>query len=173
MIRSRALLPSVIATVSAVLAAGPARAETDGLPQFDSSLFPSQLLWLALCFGFLYAMMSLVALPTVKRTQDKRAETIAAELATAQAANEAAKATMAQYEKALADARAQAQATVAEISSKAAKESAAQQAAQQQQLTKRLNEATAKIGAMRDTAVQDVKKTSGDLAGAIVARVTG
>jgi len=108
----------------------------------------------------------------VRRTQDNRADTIAADLKAAETANEAAKAMMAQYEKALADARAEAQATISEIVAQAAKEAAAKQVVQQQDLAKRLNEAETKIAAARDIAIRDVKAGAGDLAAAIVEKVT-
>ena len=143
-----------------------------GLPQLDTALFPEQLFWLAISFGVLYALMALVALPAVRRTQDGRAEAIAADLKAAEQANEQAKSMMARYEKALADARAEAQGTIAEIAAQAAKESAAKQAAQQQELAGRLNEAEAKIAAARDAAIRDVKAGAAELAAAIVDKVT-
>jgi len=171
MIRLRIPFAAVCAVLCA-LTSFTALADQDGLPQLDPSHFPSQLFWLALSFAVLYALMAFVALPAVQRTQEQRAETIERELAAAQAANEAARATMAQYDKALADARAAAQATVSGMAAQAARESAAKQAAQQQQLAKRLAEAEAKITATRDAAVRDVKNAAADLAGAIVAKVT-
>ena len=36
------------------------------MPQFDPSSFTSQLFWLAICFGFLYFVMSKIFLPTVR-----------------------------------------------------------------------------------------------------------
>ena len=101
-----------------------------GLPQLDTALFPEQLFWLAVSFAILYVLMAYVALPAVRRTQDNRADTIAADLKAAEQANEQAKAMMAKYEKALADARAEAQGTIAQIAAEAAKESAARQAQQ-------------------------------------------
>lgn len=152
----------------------PLHAEDQGgqLPQFKTELYPEQWFWLVVSFGILYVLMAYVAMPAVKRTQDNRTKTIEDDLAAAQAANDAAKAMMANYEKALTDARAKAQATVSEIAAKAAKESAAKQAVQQQDLNKRLNEAEAKIAAARDAAIRDVKASAADLATAIVEKVT-
>jgi F-type H+-transporting ATPase subunit b len=162
--------------ISAALYALPVLAEEtaaqEGLPQLDPAHFPSQLFWLAVTFALLYVCMQFVALPGVKRTQDKRVATIEGNLKAAQAANEAAKRMMADYEKALTDARAKAQATVSEIAAQAAKESAAKQAVQQQELAKRLAEAEAKIAAARDAAVRDVKSSAADLAAAIIDKVT-
>ncbi|MGE3623381.1 MAG: F0F1 ATP synthase subunit B' [Bdellovibrionales bacterium] len=143
------------------------------LPQLDPAHFPEQIFWLAVTFALLYVLMRYVALPGVQKTQDKRAETIASELAAAEAANTAAKDLMAQYEKALADARTLAQASVSETSLKAAQEAAARHAEQQKVLAARLAEAEAKIHAARDEAVRDIKSTASSLAEAIVGKVLG
>ena len=144
-----------------------------GLPQLDASLFPEQLFWLAITFGLLYILMAFVALPGVKRTKDNRQSIITTELAAATAANEAAKATIATYEKTLADARANAQKTVTEITTEAAKISAEKQAVQQKELGAQLDAAEAKIYAARDAALKDLKDASTELAQAIVEKVTG
>ncbi|HEU0117138.1 MAG TPA: ATPase [Alphaproteobacteria bacterium] len=150
-----------------------AAGESQGLPQFDTAQFPAQLFWLVVTFGFLYIMMAFVALPRVKATQDKRLNVVETELAAAEQANEQAKAMIAQYEKALSDARAKAQETVNAIVTAATKESAEKQAKQQQELTKRTHEAEAKIAAARDAAMKDIKSGASDLANFIVEKITG
>jgi len=165
------LLLTAAAWFGFALAAGPALAESDGLPQLDTGLFPEQLFWLAITFALLYLLMNFIALPSVRRTQDQRAATIKGELTAAQDANEAAKAMLAQYEKALADARAEAQATVSAIAAEAAKQSAAKQAEQHERLAKRLSDTEAKIAAARDSSVKQIRETAVDLASAIVEKI--
>ena len=158
-----------------MLYALPCAAETaeGGLPQFDTTLFPAQLFWLAICFALLYVLMNFVALPNVQRTQAKRHETVASDLASANAANEAAKTMIAQYEKALAEARSKAQTMVTDMATKAAKEAAAQQAEQQEILNKRLAEAESKIAAARDAALIEARAQAESLALLIAEKVTG
>jgi F-type H+-transporting ATPase subunit b len=146
---------------------------TGGLPQLDTAQYPGEIFWLALAFGLLYALMAGLALPAVRRTREKRAGTIAGELAAAGAANDAAKAMLAQYEKALAEARSKAQAVVSEIAAAAARESAEKQAAQQKQLASRLLEAEAKIAAAREAGLCEAREKAGELAAAIVEKVVG
>ena len=121
----------------------------------------------------LYALMTYVALPGVRRTQDVRQATITAELAAANAANEQAKAMNAQVEKALADARAKAHATVNDIKTQAAKESSERQAAQHKELAARLHEAEAKIRKARDEAIREGQKNATELANAMIEKITG
>jgi F-type H+-transporting ATPase subunit b len=114
-----------------------------------------------------------VALPNVQRTQAKRHETVASDLASANAANEAAKTMIAQYEKALAEARSKAQTMVTDMATKAAKEAAAQQVEQQEILNKRLAEAESKIAAARDAALIEARAQAESLALLIAEKVTG
>ena len=144
-----------------------------GLPQLDMTLIPAQLFWLAVSFGVLYVLMRYVALPGVQRVQDHRRTIITGELAAATAAQESAKAMIATYEKALSDARTQAQTTVATIKLQADKESAERQAAQDRILAQQVQQAEARIGAARDAAMADLDAAVGDLAGVVVERVSG
>ncbi|MDX2027027.1 MAG: F0F1 ATP synthase subunit B' [Alphaproteobacteria bacterium] len=169
-----AFLPVMLMGILAPLTLLASEAEKkEGLPQFDAEMFAGQLFWLAVTFGLLYVLMAYVALPRIARVQDKRQSTISGDLASAAAASEAAKSTIAQYEKALADARLNAQAAVGDIVAQAAKESMQQQAAQQKELAKRLQEANARITKARDAAIGDVQGTAAELAGAIIEKITG
>jgi F-type H+-transporting ATPase subunit b len=84
------------------------------MPQLDLSTFPSQLFWLAAIFGLLYLLMSRVALPRVNAMIVARRERIEGDLERAARMKAEAEAVMAAYERSLADARAQAQATLKE-----------------------------------------------------------
>lgn len=156
-----------------LLAAEGAREAKEGLPQFDTEMFPGQIFWLAITFALLYVMMAYVALPRVARTQDKRQAAISDELAAAAAASEAAKSTIAQYERALSEARMQAQAAVGEITAQAAKASMERQAIQQKELTRRLQEADARITKARDAAIGDIRGPAAELASAVIEKITG
>ncbi len=83
-------------------------AKKAGMPQLDMSFYPSQIFWLVVAFAILYVLMARFALPGVARTQKKRNAIISEDLASANAANEAAKTVIAQYEEMLAEARSKA-----------------------------------------------------------------
>ncbi len=78
-------------------------------PPFDSTYFPSQLLWLAISFGALYWLMSRVALPRIESILADRQAAIARDLDEASRLQASADAAAANYEQALADAKAKAQ----------------------------------------------------------------
>ena len=84
------------------------------MPQLDFSTFPSQVFWLAVIFVLLYLLMSKVALPRVSAMIDARKARIEGDLERAAQMKAEAEAVMAAYERSLADARAQAQATLKE-----------------------------------------------------------
>lgn len=150
----------------------PALAADEGLPQFNTALFPEQLFWLVVSFGALYLLMKYVALPGVESVQDNRKQVIDTALSTAKQANEQAKAMGHEADKALSDARAKANATVNAMKADAAKVAAEQQAAQGKQINARLREAEAGIATTRDKALKEIEATAADLAAAIVDSVS-
>jgi F-type H+-transporting ATPase subunit b len=78
-------------------------------PPFDSTYFPSQLLWLAISFGALYWLMSRIALPRIESILADRQAAIARDLDEASQLQAKADAAAANYEQALADAKEKAQ----------------------------------------------------------------
>ena len=78
-------------------------------PPFDTSTFPSQLVWLAIAFGLMYWYMSKRALPQLGAVIEARRARIASDLDDATAMQQRADAAAAAHAKTLADARAKAQ----------------------------------------------------------------
>jgi F-type H+-transporting ATPase subunit b len=172
---ARFLLFSAVASAASFLVM-PVHAEEAakaGLPQFDMSYFPGQIFWLAVTFTILYLLMSQIALPGVERTQEKRAAAIAAELAAASAANEEAKKIVADYEKRLSEARAEAQATVTAFTRRAAQALLDRQAEQQQKLNRHMAEAEARIAEARAAALEDAQTAIIEIAGIALDKVAG
>lgn len=151
----------------------PARAEEGGLPQLDTTLFPEQLFWLAVTFTILYVLMSKIALPRIARTQANRKDTITGELEAARKANETAKATMTAVEKSLNGARAKAQADVNEMLADVAAKTAASHATQEKEQQSRLQKAEAEIAVTREAALNSIRASAADLAGAVVEKIIG
>ncbi len=78
------------------------------MPQLDTSTFPSQLFWLAVCFLALYLILSYIAVPKITRVLETREEKIEAQINQASLYREQAESLLADYEKILADAKDQA-----------------------------------------------------------------
>jgi F-type H+-transporting ATPase subunit b len=142
-------------------------------PPFDTSTYPSQLLWLAITFGLLYYMMSRVALPRVSKILESRSARISDDVNAASAAQKAADDAGAHYEKTLGDAKAIVQKSAQEMREKLAAESDSSRKALEADLNVRLNEAEAKIAAGKAQAMSNVSTIAADAAGAIVRQITG
>ena len=102
---------NMLAAVAAEAANGAAK---PGLPQLDVNFYAPQLFWLALTFAALYFLMSKVALPKIGDVVAERAGRIQRDIeAAAKLKGETDKA-LADYEKALQDARGKASAMAKE-----------------------------------------------------------
>ncbi len=90
-------------------AAHAAAESAPGMPQLDFSTFPNQIFWLVVTLVVIYLILSRVALPRIGGILAERAGTITNDLAAAEDLKAMAVEAEKAYEKALADARAEAQ----------------------------------------------------------------
>src|SRR6185437_1935429 len=148
----------------------PASEHGRGFPPFNAETFASQLLWLALIFVALYLLMSRIALPRVGSILETRRQRIEEDLAEAQRFKDASDAAIAAHEKALAEARARAQALASETRARAAE---ARRKEVDAKLNARIAEAEKTIAGTRSAALANVRTIAGEAAGAIVERLTG
>jgi F-type H+-transporting ATPase subunit b len=89
-------------------------AEVDaGMPQLDFSTFPNQIFWLAITLVVLYFILSRIALPRIGSVLAERAGTVTNDIAAAEDLKKRAVAAEAAYDKALADARTEANRIIA------------------------------------------------------------
>src|SRR5260370_7582912 len=86
------------------------------MPQLDLSTFPSQIFCLAVFFVVPYLLMAKLAIPRIEKVIDERRNRVESDLDKAGRMKSEAEAVIAAYEKALADARHQAQLTMKETS---------------------------------------------------------
>lgn len=144
-----------------------------GLPQMDVSTYPSQLFWLALTFLFLYVMMSRIVLPRIGQVIEERRDRIAADLDRAAELKEQSEAALAEYETALAEARAKAQKLAQETRDRLAEEADAEKTALEAELAKKLEAAEAKIAETKEKALASIRDVANDTAAAVVSRILG
>ena len=142
-------------------------------PPFDSSSFPSQLLWLAITFGTLYYVMSKIALPKVGAVIENRKARIAKDLNDAAAMQQQADAAARAHEKTLADARAKAQGLAQAARDKLAAEAEVKRKTLEDELAAKLAVAEQQIAATRAQAMSNVESIARDAAGAIFERILG
>lgn len=142
-------------------------------PPFDSTTFASQLVWLAITFVVLYVLMAKVALPRVGGIIESRQKKIDGDIAEAGALKAQSDAALAAYEKALADARASAQAIANETREKQAAEAEARRKQLEDALNIKLAEAEKTIAATKQAAMSNVRGIAADATKAIVERLIG
>lgn len=142
-------------------------------PPLQSQNFPSQLVWLAICFVLLYVLMSKIALPRIGGILAERGKRIADDLKAAQGFKEQSDAAHAAYEKALADARSRAQSLASATREKQAAEADALNKRLEAQLHEKLAAAEKSIAATRTAAMGNVGTIASDTAAAIVERLIG
>jgi len=142
-------------------------------PPFNTSTFPSQLLWFAIIFGALYYYLSRRYLPAVGGVIHARRDRIAKDIDDATTMQNQATAAAAEHEKQLAKARADAQATAQAAREKAAAESEARRKALDAQLAAKIAEAESQIAENRKAAMANVSSIARDAAGAIVEKLIG
>jgi F-type H+-transporting ATPase subunit b len=143
------------------------------MPQLDVTTFPPQLIWLAITFIVLYLLMAKLGLPRISRVLEQRNRTIEGDLEKAQQMKVEAEAVIAAYERALGEARQQAQLTLKEtterLNAEAAerqRQTAAKLGAETAAAERRIAEAlTIALANVRDMAVEVARAAGSRLAG--------
>jgi F-type H+-transporting ATPase subunit b len=142
-------------------------------PPFEAEHFPSQLVWLAISFVLLYVLMSRIALPRIGGIMAARSKAISDDLAAAEGLKEQSNAAQAAYDKALADARARAQAIAGATREQQTRDSEALHKRLEAELHDRIAAAEQSIGRTRSSAMSNVRTIAADAAAAIVERLIG
>jgi len=164
----------------ATLLAGAAQAAGSGksgegaaFPPFDPGHFASNLFWLAISFGVLYWLMSRIALPRVGDILRERSDAISRDLDQAAAMQAKAEDTAQAYEKALAEARKNAQGIAQTSREDGAKASEARRHTVEAELAAKLDAAEASIASTKSAAMSNVRGLGTEVAIAIVTKLTG
>lgn len=159
----------LIALAAAAEPLADAHAASGGLPQFDPSSWPSQLFWLAVLFGGLYALMAFYFLPRLGGVIEERRDRIADDLDQAAESKRKAEDAQKAYKAALADATAKAQAFAADTRARLGEELAAVAAAADKEAQAKVAAAEARIAAMRGDAAKKVREAAIETTRAVVA----
>lgn len=142
-------------------------------PPFNKETFASQLVWLVVFFIALYVIISKLAIPRIGGIIEARNSRIEGDLAEAKRLKDQSDAALASYEKALADARARAQALASETRDKLSAEADEARRKLEAELNTRLAKAEETIAATKTSAMANVEGIAVDTASAIVERLLG
>lgn len=143
------------------------------MPQLDLATFPPQLIWLGITFILLYVLMAWVGLPRVGRIINARRDRIEGDLEKAQQMKAEAEAVIAAYEKALAEARAQAQQTLKETTDRLNAEAAERQRQLAEKLAGETAAAERRIVEAKNAALGNLKAMAVEVARAAGAKLVG
>jgi F-type H+-transporting ATPase subunit b len=143
------------------------------MPQFDPASFAPQLVWLGITFLALYLLMSKLIIPRISGILAQREDRIDGNLQRAEALKEEAAQVLAAYQKAIADARAQAQSTLAKAAADIAADSAAREAEFARKMADQTAGAEAGIRAAKDRALADVRGIAAEVAALMAGKITG
>lgn len=142
--------------------------ESVGLPQLDIGTFPNQIFWLVITILVIYWVLSKIALPRIAAVLSDRQGAVTGDLMAAEEFKLKAKEAEAAYDKALADARAEAQKIVAANRADIQKELDAAIAHADAEISARTAESERRIAEIRESAISDTRAVASDVAAELV-----
>jgi len=147
--------------------------ESSGLPQLNPHHFTPQLFWLVVTFVALLFVMSKIALPRVAEVIDERRDRIKRDLDAAARLKDETDKALADYEKALADARSNASGIAKDTREKLAAETDAERHRVDEQIAAKLNEADSRIAATKSKALSAIGDIATETTRAVVEKLIG
>lgn len=143
------------------------------MPQLNIQDFAPQLVWLAISFVLLYLVMSRVALPGIGKVLDERRTRIESDLAAAARLRDETEAAIADYEKALADARARGQSIARQARDEVTAELGKRRAEIDAQINAKMTDAEGRITELKKSAIGHIGEIAAETADALIARFVG
>lgn len=144
-----------------------------GFPPFNPDNFSPQLVWLAICFIGLYLFLSRVALPRIATVIEQRKDRISRDLDEAQRLKDETEKAIANYEQALAEARANAQTIAQEARNELQTEVDKERAEVERQISEKLVEAEKRITTSKTAALSQVSDVANETTEALVEKLIG
>ncbi len=143
----------------------------EGMPQLNFEWFPNQIFWLVVTLVVVYLILTRVALPRIASVISERANAISSDLESAEALKIKASEAEAAYDKALADARAEAVGIVAQAKGHIQKDLDVAIQKADAEIAAKTAESEAAIAEIRKGALKSVEIVAKDTASAIIAAV--
>ena len=144
-----------------------------GMPQLDFATFPNQIFWLAVTLVIIWWVLSRIALPRIGAVLAERAGTITNDIAAAEELSLKVKEAEKAYEKALAEARAEAGRIVAEAKEAIQADLDAATAKADAEISAKTAESEKAIADIRAGATESVRAVAAETAEALVAALGG
>jgi len=144
-----------------------------GFPPFDASTFSAQLVWLAITFGFLYYLMSKIALPRIGEVLEERRDRIQRDLDDAERLKADTEKALKAYETSLAEARGRAQGIAKDTRDQLSGEVEKERLRVEAEMNAKVADAERRIVETKARALTHVQEIASDTAGAVVSSLIG
>ncbi|MEM9967022.1 MAG: F0F1 ATP synthase subunit B' [Pseudomonadota bacterium] len=144
-----------------------------GMPQLDFSNWGNQIFWLVLALIAIYVILSRFALPRIAEVLSERSATITSDISAAEDLKEKAAEAENVYNKALVDARAEAQRIIDASKAEIKEELAAAIAKADEEISAKASESEKAIADIRAGALESVKAVSEEVALDIIVAMGG
>jgi F-type H+-transporting ATPase subunit b len=155
---------------AAVVNAG---AQSKTFPPLDPATFGPQLAWLALTFGLLFLLVQRVILPRIEEVMKGRRDRISADENRAEELKGDTQSALADHERAIAEAKAEAAAITESMRQELLRELDGESSGHEAEIAAKLVEADKRIAASKVKATAAIHDVAPDIANAVVARLTG
>ncbi|MCB1529776.1 MAG: hypothetical protein H6853_06780 [Rhodospirillales bacterium] len=155
------------------MAAESAHAASGGLPQFDPTWFPSQIFWLAVCFGVLYLFFSKKTLPEISGVIENRRNHIQSDLDMAEKLTGETENVQRTYEKNLDKARSDASKAVLDVENGIKAEMASRQEAFRKRSESDVRSAETRIEKAKAEAMDEMNEIAAQAAREAVKKIIG
>lgn len=142
-------------------------------PPLDPANFAPQIIWLAITFVVLYALLSRMALPRIGEVIEERRDRIQRDLDAAEALKAETEKAIADYEQSLVDARSKASGIARETREKLAAQTDKKRQESEAQVNAKIAEAEGRITDMKNSALTSVSDIAAETASAIVDKLIG
>jgi F-type H+-transporting ATPase subunit b len=142
-------------------------------PPLDQTTFAPQLVWLAVAFVLLYALLSRLALPRISEVIEERKERVQRDLAEAERAKAETEAALKAYEQSQAEARSRAQGIAKDMRDRLTAQSEKERHELDARMAAKLADTERQIGETKARALAGVSEIASATVGAIVGKLLG
>ncbi len=141
------------------------------MPQFDPTMFATQLVWLAITFSILFLLMKKVALPRISQALNERKYKNEENLEKAEQLKNEAETAAEAYENTMAEAHDKARDALREVRERMAKEAEMRHLELAERLAAEIKTVETRIAAAKDKAVAGIHDVAAEVALAVVEKL--
>ena len=141
------------------------------MPQFDPTMFATQLVWLAITFSILFLLMKKVALPRISQVLNERKYKNEENLDKAEQLKNEAETAAEAYENTMAEARDKGRDALREVRERMAKEEEVRHRELAERLAAEIKTVETRIAAAKDKAVAGIHDVAAEVALAVVEKL--